>query len=316
MTGMHVFTDRLRSLAALGLVFGVALGEGAPAEARQKTAAGPLTLTVSGPAGPLFPGGVGLVGVTTSRPVAVVEGEAFERAVHFWRVTGTTEWRGLVGVGLETRTGAHVLRLRAVSADGAVTTAQVALAIEPKTYETRRLRVAADMVDPPQEEADRIARDATAMADAFARVLPERLWRGAFAPPVPGAATSSFGRLSVMNGQPRGRHQGADLRAPQGTPVVAPNAGRIALAEDLYFAGNTIIVDHGLGVFSLVAHLSRIDVAVDDAVGKGDRLGLSGATGRVTGPHLHWAVRMGPLSVDPLALMRAVADEDRASPPD
>jgi murein DD-endopeptidase MepM/ murein hydrolase activator NlpD len=88
--------------------------------------------------------------------------------------------------------------------------------------------------------------------------------------------------------------------------VRAPNGGRVALAQNLYFAGNTVIVDHGLGLFSLVAHLSRIDVEVGEMVTGGDQLGLSGSTGRVTGPHLHWAIRMGPQSVDPEALMAAL----------
>jgi murein DD-endopeptidase MepM/ murein hydrolase activator NlpD len=157
-----------------------------------------------------------------------------------------------------------------------------------------------------QADDQRSAADSKAMADVFAGVSPERLWQGPFLTPVPGAATSSFGRLSVMNGESRGRHLGADFRAGEGTPVRAPNGGRVALAQNLYFAGNTVIVDHGLGLFSLVAHLSRIDVEVGEMVTGGDQLGLSGSTGRVTGPHLHWAIRMGPQSVDPEALMAAL----------
>jgi murein DD-endopeptidase MepM/ murein hydrolase activator NlpD len=130
---------------------------------------------------------------------------------------------------------------------------------------------------------------------------------------VPGVATSSFGRLTVMNGESRGRHQGADFRAETGTPVLAPNAGRVVLAQDLYFAGNTVIVDHGLGVFSYLAHLSRLGVSVGARVSRGDLLGASGATGRVTGPHLHWAVRLDGASVDPLALMKAVAEEQEGN---
>jgi murein DD-endopeptidase MepM/ murein hydrolase activator NlpD len=110
-----------------------------------------------------------------------------------------------------------------------------------------------------------------------------------------------------MNGQPRGRHQGADFRAATGTPVLAPNAGRVVLAADLYFSGNTVIIDHGLGMFSLLAHLSRIAVAPGASVARGDLLGESGSTGRVTGPHLHWALRLGDASVDPLAVVAAVA---------
>jgi murein DD-endopeptidase MepM/ murein hydrolase activator NlpD len=145
------------------------------------------------------------------------------------------------------------------------------------------------------------------MADAFAILTPERLWRGQFDAPVPGEPNSSFGRLTITNGKPAGRHQGADFRAATGTPVQAPNAGRVVLARNLYFAGNTVIIDHGLGVFSLLAHLSRIGVQPGTVVTRGEVVGESGATGRVTGPHLHWAVRFGEMTVDPISLMSAVA---------
>jgi murein DD-endopeptidase MepM/ murein hydrolase activator NlpD len=145
------------------------------------------------------------------------------------------------------------------------------------------------------------------MAEAFAIVTPERYWQGPFSAPVPGTATSSYGRLTVTNGKPAGRHQGADFRAAAGTPIKAPNAGRVVIAQNLYFAGNTVILDHGLGVFSLLAHLSSIAVEPGVTVARGDLLGESGATGRVTGPHLHWAVRLGEISVDPLSLISALA---------
>ena len=169
------------------------------------------------------------------------------------------------------------------------------------------------MVNPPESELARIKEETQAMADTFAILTPERLWRGAFDAPVPGAPNSAFGRLTITNGKPAGRHQGADFRAAAGTPVHAPNAGRVVLARNLYFAGNTVIIDHGLGVFSLLAHLSRIDVQPGTVVARGEVVGRSGATGRVTGPHLHWAVRFGEMTVDPVSLISAVAhlaDED------
>jgi len=280
-----------------------------PVQGQKSAAEGPLELAVSAPAEALQPGGVGVVRVTATRPLATLEGEAFGREVRFWPTGDRTRWEGLVGLGFDIAPGQHPIALRASGTSGTHVTGEAALSVKSKKYETRRLTVAANMVNPPEEEAARIAADSKAMADVFAGVWPERLWRGRFDTPVPGAATSSFGRLSVMNGEPRGRHLGADFRAASGTPVRAPNAGRVALARDLYFAGNTVIVDHGLGLFSLVAHLSRIDVEVGDMVSLGDRLGLSGATGRVTGPHLHWAIRMGPQSVDPVALMAALEDQ-------
>jgi murein DD-endopeptidase MepM/ murein hydrolase activator NlpD len=193
----------------------------------------------------------------------------------------------------------------------------MSLLVERHRFETRRLQVDPKLVNPPESEAERIRQEAKAMAEAFAILTRERFWRGPFDAPVPGTATSSFGRLTVTNGKPAGRHQGADFRAATGTPIRAPNAGRVVLAQSLYFAGNTVIIDHGLGVFSLLAHLSRIDVEPGAVVARGEVLGQSGATGRVTGPHLHWAVRFGDMSVDPIELMSAstqLSDEDAAPP--
>ena len=126
---------------------------------------------------------------------------------------------------------------------------------------------------------------------------------------VPGASTSSFGRRSIVNGQPRGQHTGTDFQAATGTPVVAPNRGRIALAADQYFPGKTVIIDHGLGLYSYLAHLSAFAVEEGAIVERGQRIGLSGATGRVTGPHLHWTMRIGTARVDPLSLIAVLGKE-------
>jgi murein DD-endopeptidase MepM/ murein hydrolase activator NlpD len=120
---------------------------------------------------------------------------------------------------------------------------------------------------------------------------------------VTGPATSNFGSRSIFNGQPRAPHAGIDYRGAVGTPIVAPNAGRVVLAEDLFLTGNTVVVDHGLGLYSLFAHMSRLDVKAGDDVATGTPVGLVGATGRVTGPHLHWSVRLGAARVDPAALL-------------
>ena len=118
---------------------------------------------------------------------------------------------------------------------------------------------------------------------------------------------SNFGTRSIFNGEPRAPHAGVDYRGAVGTPISAPGAGRVVLAEPLFFTGDTVIVDHGLGLYSLLAHLSRIDVAAGQTVERGERVGLLGATGRVTGPHLHWTVRLGAARVDPLRLLALLA---------
>ena len=299
---------------ALVLSLGVSFAAGTTVSARHSTQDA-VTLSVGTPA-PLKPGGVALIAVSAPQDLTVLTGDLAGRPVRFWPGASAREWSGLVGVSLDATPGSIALTIHGTTATGASASAKVLLVVERYRYETRRIQVDPKMANPPESEIARIKQDAQAMAGAFAILTPERLWRGAFDAPVPGAANSAFGRLTITNGEPTGRHQGADFRAATGTPVHAPNGGRVVLAQNLYFAGNTVIIDHGLGVFSLLAHLSRIDVQPGTVVARGEVVGQSGATGRVTGPHLHWAVRFGEMTVDPLSLISAVAnlqDED-ASP--
>lgn len=263
-------------------------------------------LTIISSSRTLSPGSVVLLTVKSSAPLTTLAGQAFGRPVRFWE-TGPLEWRGLVAADLGAKPGAYNVDVTGADTTGAAGGGKTTLTVVRKQFETRRLRVGGEFVNPPAAEAERIASEAMRLAAIFTHATP-RAWRGTFQVPVPGTATSSFGRLTVLNGEPRGRHQGADFRAATGTPVVAPNAGRVVLAEDLYFSGNTLVIDHGLGMFSLLAHLSHIDVTEGRDVVRGEMLGLSGATGRVTGPHLHWALRLSEFSVDPLAVVAVLSD--------
>jgi murein DD-endopeptidase MepM/ murein hydrolase activator NlpD len=286
------------------LVCAVALG--APLAGQVAAPVNSISLTASTASTVMPPGGVVLITAVASQPVTAVEGYAFGRPVRFWSDAARTKWMALVAAGLDAKPGSYTVTMSAAGTTGK-DAASLAIRVEPKRFETRRLKVDPQFVNPPPSEIERALREQKQMAAIFAEVTPMRLWHGAFEMPVPGEATSSFGRLSVLNGESRGRHQGADFRAATGTPVHAPNAGRVALAADLYFSGNTVILDHGLGMFSLLAHLSKLSVETGAMVARGDVLGDSGATGRVTGPHLHWALRLGPASVDPIALVAAVA---------
>jgi murein DD-endopeptidase MepM/ murein hydrolase activator NlpD len=183
------------------------------------------------------------------------------------------------------------------------------LEVGPRTFGVRRLRVPEKFVTPPPGELARIERERKQMAEILSKVSESRLWRGAFEKPVDGVAVSNFGVRSDYNGQKGTPHRGTDFAGSIGTPVRAPGGGRVVLTADLYYSGNTVVVDHGLGVYSLLAHLSRIDVHEDEPVARGTIVGAVGATGRVTGPHLHWSVRIGQASVDPLSLIAVTASE-------
>jgi len=276
-----------------------------PSAAAPQAASG-LTVSLRPTPEPLAPGSVGIVVVEAPAAVASLTGSVLGAPIHFWPVA-PGRWSGLIGIGLETAPGTYDVTVHGTAAAGEAIDGRMRITVAARRFETRRLRVSQKFVTPPAAETARIQQDAALLARVFGAVSPERLWSGPFAAPVPGAATSSFGRLSVLNGQPNGRHQGADFRAATGTPILAPNGGRVVVAQELYFAGNTVILDHGLGLYSLFAHLSSTNVSVGATVARGDRLGEAGATGRVTGPHLHWAVRVGALSIDPLLLMTASA---------
>jgi hypothetical protein len=209
------------------------------------------------------------------------------------------QWRAVVGIDLGVKPGTHVVSVDA----GPGLAATLNLVVARHRFPTRRLTVDEGFVTPPPQVTDRIAQEAALLDATWRRVTPERLWSVPFVRPVPQPANSRFGTRSIFNGQPRGAHGGADFLSPAGTPIHAPNGGRVAIARDLYFTGNTVVIDHGLGIFSMLAHLSAIDVGEGDRVEADQTVGLVGATGRVTGPHLHWAVRANGARVDPLSLL-------------
>lgn len=217
------------------------------------------------------------------------------------------EWQALIGVDLDVRPGTYVALAHAVGPDDL--DSQVTLSVAPKRFRRRVLRVAPAFVNPDPEQQARIASEAALIRDAYARTSTEPLWRTGFIRPVPQPANSSFGTRSVFNGQPRNPHAGTDFLSPAGTPIKAPADGQVVVARDLFFTGNTVIIDHGRGVFSMLAHLSRVDVHEGDRLDRGAIVGLVGATGRVTGPHLHWALRIGDARVDALTALTALPAE-------
>ena len=245
------------------------------------------------------PGELVVLSIALPQPRPAVRVRAFDRDVPAFAVSDT-EWRALVGIDLDRKPGDYRVSIDA----GGGLTGDERLVVVPKRFPTRRLQVDENFVNPPESVAERIKRESALLASIYAHPAPARLWTTAFVRPVPQAANSRFGTRSIFNGQPRNAHGGADFLSPAGTPIHAPNAGRIVVARDLYFSGGTVIIDHGQGLFSMLAHMSAIDAHEGDAVRAGDIVGKVGATGRVTGPHLHWAVRVDDARVDPLSVLQ------------
>jgi murein DD-endopeptidase MepM/ murein hydrolase activator NlpD len=285
-----------RTLVAL-LLLGASAGLRAHAPVLQASDVETATVTLQ--ARSQRPGELVVVNVTLGGEVGSVTLLAFDRAISAYR-TAPRRWQALVGLDLDQAPGNYPVSVQ--SADGRVL-GETTLMVVPRQFPTRTLRVNPDFVNPPESLLARIDEESRFTQLLYANPAAERLWSGSFVRPVPHQANSRFGTRSVFNGEPRNAHAGTDFLSPAGTPIRAPNAGRVVAARDLFFSGGTVILDHGLGLFSQFAHLSRIDVTEGEMVKAGQVVGRVGATGRVTGAHLHWGLRVSGARVDPLSLL-------------
>lgn len=183
-----------------------------------------------------------------------------------------------------------------------------------KRYPSEKLSVDPAMVTPPKSAMGRIAGERRLVAEALGRVSKEVLWELPLVRPVPGAVTSLYGKRRIYNGIMKGRHGGVDYRAAKGTPVKAAAPGEVVLVGDHYYAGKSVYIDHGGTLVSMYFHLSSIGVKVGQVVEAGDVVGLTGSTGRVTGPHLHFGVAQGGRMIDPAPLITSnLEDLSRAN---
>ena len=201
-------------------------------------------------------------------------------------------WVAIVGISLDQETGAAAIAIDNMAASAT-------FEVMPHAYAEQRLTVERKYVDLSQDQLDRVLTERKVIDAALTN------WRDAapdsllFDPPVNGQRSSSFGKRRFFNDQPRSPHKGMDMAATEGTPIVTAGAGIVTVAGDFYFNGNTVIVDHGQGLISLYCHLSATDVVEGQSVQRGMEVGKVGATGRVTGAHLHFATYLNGTAVDP-----------------
>ena len=174
-------------------------------------------------------------------------------------------------------------------------------------YKTDELKVDSSRVNPNKKNIERAQKEARKIKRIYAGGSIEQLWEGDFQLPMTSDITSPFGNKRVFNGQLKSFHNGVDFRARTANPVFAANSGVVKLAENLFYSGNAVVIDHGTGIFTIYAHLSRIDVTAGQYIEKRQRLGLTGATGRVSGPHLHWGVKVNGVAVNPMQLIEVLS---------
>lgn len=256
--------------------------------------------------------------ITVSIPDEVGQGEPFRVEIRSQQKPSrlTIDWMGkkvehpvelpgvqqaLLGAGLNHK-GRYPLTVTAEMPHGTVIRSLEVSVLE-KDYPVQHLALPESMVTPPREVLDRIAADREKTAAALNTLTNQRHWSEGFLRPVPGSVSSPFGVRRFLNNQPRAPHRGVDFRGPEGTPVKAVESGRVVLSDDLYFGGQTVIIDHGLGLLTVYMHLSEILVHKGEDISRGELVGLVGMTGRSTGPHLHLGAYILGEAVDPMPLL-------------
>jgi murein DD-endopeptidase MepM/ murein hydrolase activator NlpD len=257
----------------------------------------------------LVNGGPVLFQIKAPQPLESLSGTWLGHNVVFTYDTNTKWWFALAGISLETGPGSYSLELKGETPSARIPGKEVSFSRKfavgrgkyPKI--AVKLSVEGKFTEPSPEQQKQIAEGQEVKKDFLSRVTPEREWSGKFVRPADGAISDVFGSVRIFNGKTSSPHLGLDFRVPSGTPVGAMNNGIVLLARPLYFEGNFVVLDHGQGLLTLYLHLSEFKVKEGEAVKRGQEIGLSGGTGRATGPHLHVAVRWQGTYLDPDRLL-------------
>jgi murein DD-endopeptidase MepM/ murein hydrolase activator NlpD len=277
-------------LAALGLLF-----------TAQASAAAEKAAVAWHPSKPRV-GDVAWILVQDVPDTGFVEGSVDGKPLTFFPYAGG--YAALFGIDLDTKPGNHVWRVGVVEPGREPRTAQGIVRILRRDFHVERLTVPNTMVDLDPETERRAVAEGKQLATLYRTITPERIWRGKFTAPVGTTkAGTGFGARRIINGQPRSPHSGNDYSAPKGTPVIAVNAGKVALVGEFFFPGRLVILDHGLGLYTAYFHLDTIAVVEGERVERGQTLGTVGATGRATGPHLHFGAQVAGARIDPTTLL-------------
>jgi murein DD-endopeptidase MepM/ murein hydrolase activator NlpD len=217
------------------------------------------------------------------------------------------DYEGLLGIDMDTKPEKYGIRFVATDGSGKGISQTASIKVTKADFAVQKITLPRSMVELDPKTLERVNRESKRLKELFQTFRNERTWKGAFIRPVEGELSGAFGTRRVINGQPKSSHTGVDLRAEEGTPVWASNGGRVALVDDLFFSGKSVILDHGWGLYSMYFHLSEARVRAGDHILKGTELGRAGSTGRSTGPHLHWGIILNGARVDPFSLLRSTA---------
>lgn len=241
--------------------------------------------------------------INENSSVKEVQIQFLERRYFMAKSEEDSSFIAFIGLDLNLEPGSYTMEFFIEKVFGGKEYIQTQIPVLEKKFPLKKLWVPREFVIPPVEFHERIKKEAELLRALYGEITPQWQGEGRFILPSSGRARQNFGERRIYNDIKRSTHTGVDISSPYGKPVIASNSGRVVLARDLYFAGETVIIDHGLGLFTVYCHFSKIKVKEGDRVKKGELIGEIGTTGRVTGPHLHWAVKLSGNRVDPFSLL-------------
>lgn len=250
--------------------------------------------------------------VELDKPARKVSGTLLGKELSFFRSAKPEVWYALGGVDMDAAPGSYDLAVRVISAGGRVSRTTKKVDAGSGNFKEGTVEVAQNFVTPDEAAKKQIAADQVLKNRAYEHLIPTPQWSGEFIKPVAAPATESFGMTRLYNEELTSQHRGTDFPVKEGAAVVASNAGTVVLARELFYEGNCVILDHGQHFMTIYMHLSKIEVKVGERLKKEQRVGLSGATGRVTGPHLHMGVRWSGAYLDPTKLVALTLPETHA----
>src|ERR1700736_5425609 len=248
-------------------------------------------------------GSVAFITVDLERVPRRVTGKWIGKDLAFFKSDNPKIWYALAGADLETQPGTYDLTVTAVTVGGRVIHSVKKVEIGAANFRSGAVDVPENFVEPDAASKKQIAADEVLKNRAFSHLIVAPQWSGDFVTPIKAKPTDSFGMTRVLNEELTSTHRGTDFPVSEGAPVVVSNSGTVVLASEMFYEGNCVIVDHGQRLFTVYMHMSNVDVKAGDKLAKGDRLGLSGQTGRATGPHLHMGVRWNGVYLDPTKLL-------------
>jgi hypothetical protein len=245
-----------------------------------------------------------LIRVRTPAPLATLSGTWLSHDLNFAPEANPLAWYAVAGTSLETPVGVYTLHLSGMSKSGSSVAFEQRIVVNRAHYPKVAVSVDRKFTEPDAAELKQIDEDRTLKHQIFGHTSSEQQWRGDFQEPARAAVSGVFGSSRVYNGKTLSIHEGLDYAVSTGTPVAALNSGTVVLARPMFFEGNCVVIDHGQGLLTLYLHLSKIQVKEGEQISRGGILGLSGGTGRSTGPHLHVAVRWQGIYLDPAILLQ------------